>query len=169
MKQVRPFHREAFRHRAIYPRFRDAFWGVYQAYREEPNLRFHVFAATCVSVVGYAVGLEGWEVAYLAAAILIVLLAEMFNTAVERTVDLAANGQRLPLAAQGKQVAAGAVLVAAGHATFAAFFLFVVRRGPVPTIEAILSLIMRSPWILILPFLAGMMGIFGGENIPEQD
>lgn len=164
MKAPKPADREAVRHRSILPRFRDAFRGLLLAYAQEPNLRFHVFAGTCVAVGGYAVRLEGWETAYLSATMAMVFLAEMGNTAVERTVDLASAGRRHPLAATAKEVAAGAVLLAALHAAFAALFLFVVRRGFMASVTAIWGLFGSAPWVLALPVVTGLLGLFGEQR-----
>lgn len=162
MKPATPVDRGSLRHRTTLPRFMDAFSGVYQAYREEPNLRFHIFAGSCVALAGYAVGFAPWEVAYLAATIVGVLLAEMVNTAVERTVDLAAAGRRHRLAAQAKEVAAGVVLLAALHAAFAAVLLFVVQRGFVATVSAVVAMSLRSPLLLVIPVVTGVMGLIAG-------
>jgi len=162
MKPASPMDRESVRHRTWLPRFRDAFRGVAQAYREEPNLRFHVFAGSCVALAGHAVGLAPWEIAYLAVTIAIVLLAEMVNTAVERTVDLAAAGRRHRLAAQAKEVAAGAVLLASLHAAFAAVLIFVVERGFVSMIVAFVQMSLKEPWLLVIPVGAGVLGLVAG-------
>ncbi len=146
--------RTAFRHTKILPRFSDAFRGVWLAYREEPNLRFQLFAAACAVVAGRAVGLAGWEVAYLSVTITLVLLAEMINTAVERAVDLAADGRRHALAAVAKEVAAGGVLLAAGHAAFAAAFLFLIERSFMTTLYALLNLLQANPVWYGLPLVA---------------
>jgi diacylglycerol kinase (ATP) len=167
MKPIQPLDRSPRRHSSISPRFRDAFSGFYQAYREEPNLRFHVFAGTCVGIAAYAVGVEGWETAYVAFSITLVLFAEMVNTAVERAVDLAAAGRRHPMAAMAKEVAAGAVLLAALHATFAAVMLFVIRRGVLMTVGALWGLLQTSPWMFIVPILAGVLGLVGGRKAKE--
>lgn len=156
-----------FKHRALLPRFRDAFRGLWTAYREEPNLRFHVFAGTGIAVAAYAVGVEGWEAAYLAVTISLVLLAEMVNTAVERAVDLAASGRRNPLAAVAKEVAAGVVLFAAGHALFAAGALFLVKRSLLETLHSLLSVLLERPWLVLPPLAAGLLGLFGGR-LPEN-
>lgn len=158
---------ERFRHHAVLPRFTDAFRGIYMAYREEPNLRFHVFAAACAAVAAVAVGLAPWEIAYLSATVMSVIFAEMVNTAVERTVDLAAAGQRHPLAGLAKEVAAGAVLVAALHAVFAAGFLFLYNRGIAETVGALWHLALERPWWVLLPVAAGVMGLFGGVREPH--
>jgi diacylglycerol kinase len=160
--------REAVRHTSVLPRFRDAFYGIYQAYREEPNLRFHTFAAVSAAVAGYAVGLAGWEVAYLSVTIAVVLLAEMVNTAVERAVDFAADGRRHRLAGQAKEVAAGAVLLAAAHALFAAVYLFLYSRGVMETLNAVLTLLRHQPWFMLVPLLAGVLGVAGGERTPQR-
>lgn len=157
-------NRNAFRHTAILPRFADAIRGCYLAYREEPNLRFHLFAASCAAVAGYAVRLAPWETAYLFLTVALVLFAEMVNTAVERAVDLATDGRRQPLAGMAKEVAAGAVLLAALHAVFAAAFLFAIQRGLLQTLSALLNLLAHRPGFLLIPLLAGILGLLGGRR-----
>lgn len=153
-----------FRHTGVLPRFRDAAIGLVLAYREEPNLRFHVFAAACVAVAGFSVRLAAWEGAYLAVTIALVLIAEVVNTAIERAVDLAADGQIHPLAAVAKEVSAGAVLVAALHAAFAAVYLFLIQRPLSESLSGILTQIARQPGVIAIPALAGLLGLFGGTK-----
>lgn len=153
-----------FKHHAILPRFRDAFAGIALAYREEPNLRFHTFAASCALVAGYAVRLQGWEVAYLVITVTGVLVAEMVNTAVERAVDFAADGRRHPLAGQAKEVAAGVVLLTALHAVFAAYLVFIYDRGVMQTLLAVWHLVTSQPWYAILPLLTAAGGLWGGAK-----
>jgi len=156
--------RDLVRHRHVLPRFRDAFSGLRQAYREEPNLRFHLFAGTLVFVAGFCVGLDAWEKAYLAATVAAVLLAEMVNTAVERAVDFAAAGRRHPLAGQAKEIAAGAVLLAALHALFAAGFVFLYNRALVVTLNAVIDGVAEHPWLVLLPLAAAIAGLVGGDR-----
>lgn len=158
---------QRFRHHKVLPRFADAFRGICMAYREEPNLRFHVFAAACAVVAAVAVGLAPWEVAYLSATVMAVIFAEMVNTAVERAVDFAAAGRRHPLAGQAKEVAAGAVLVAALHAVFAAGLLFLYNRSIAETAGALWHLALVRPWWAVLPLAAGALGLFGGVREPH--
>lgn len=91
---------------------RAAATGLQFAWRTQPHLRFEAFVAT--AAVGVAVWLQTGLVAVLLASA-IVLVAEMVNTAVEATVDLA-SPERRPLAAAAKDAAAGAVLVASAFA-----------------------------------------------------
>lgn len=154
---------DSMKHRTVLPRFRDAFAGVMLAYREEPNLRFHLFAGICAAIAGFAVRLQGWEAAYLALTVVTVMIAEMVNTAVERAVDLAAAGRCHPLAAQAKEVAAGAVLLASLHAAFAAGFLFLVLRGLSESVNAVAGLLSRAPWVALFPLAAAVAGLLGGR------
>jgi len=153
-----------FRHTALLPRFRDAGRGLVRAYREEPNLRFHVFAGTCAAVAAHAVGVSGWEAAYLGGTIALVLFAELVNTAVERAADLAAGGRRHPLAGAAKEVAAGAVLLTALHAVFAAALLFALQRDLAESVHAVLRLLIHRPLWLLPPAIAGVLGLFGGSR-----
>lgn len=153
-----------YRRTALLPRLRDAGRGLVRAYREEPNLRFHVFAGTCAAVAACAVGLADWEVAYLLVTVALVLLAELVNTAVERAVDLAAGTRPSALAGAAKEVAAGAVLLAALHAVGAAVLLFAVRRELAESVQAVLGFLLRRPLWLLPPAIAGLLGLFGGAR-----
>lgn len=104
--------------------FRDAFRGIGWMVREEPHMRFHVVAAVGVLIGGAAfrVSLESW--AALIFAITLVILAETLNTAVEAVLDLV-RPERHPLVGVVKDLAAGAVLVAAIGATVIALIVFV--------------------------------------------
>lgn len=86
--------------------------GVRLAWRGQPHFRFEVVAGA--GAIALALWLETGLTAVLVASS-VVLVAEMVNTAVEATVDLA-SPERRPLAAAAKDAAAGAVLIAAGFA-----------------------------------------------------
>ncbi|HEY3365799.1 MAG TPA: diacylglycerol kinase family protein [Symbiobacteriaceae bacterium] len=158
-----PGHR-SFRHHTVLPRVGDAFRGLVHAYREEPNLRFHAFASTLVLVAAVAVKPEAWETAYLTVTVLLVLVAETVNTAVERTVDLAVNERYHPLAGQAKEVAAGAVLLVSLHALFGAYLVFIGRRGLVETWTAVMDLLRRSLWWGAFPLVAAVLGLVAGRE-----
>ncbi|RKP55223.1 diacylglycerol kinase family protein [Cohnella endophytica] len=90
--------------------FRCAIAGIYAALRGERHMQFHFAAAIAVVAAGFwlQVGREDWL--WLSAAIAVVWVAELFNTAIERVVDMASPGMH-PLAKAAKDTAAGAVLV----------------------------------------------------------
>lgn len=154
--------------RSIFRRFRDATVGFRDAYREEPNLRFHLFAAGSMLALARALHLSGLPLLYLLGTIASVLAAELVNTAVERAVNLAAGGAYHPLARQAKDVAAGAVLVAAVHAVVAGWYLFVQPHGLGGLLSRVLHYGESQPVeAALLAFGAGALGAaawFLGES-----
>jgi len=95
--------------------FRSAAAGVAGALKSERHMKFHAFAAAAVLLLGAWLDVSRADWLWLLAAIAAVWVAELINTAVERTVDLASPGVH-PLAKEAKDSAAGAVLVAAAFA-----------------------------------------------------
>ena len=83
-------------------------------------------AAILAMVLGAYLGLPGGELALLAITIAAVLVAEMFNTAVEALVDIVSPGYH-PLAKVAKDVAAGGVLVTAIVSLVVGYLLFIPR------------------------------------------
>ncbi|MDJ0366285.1 diacylglycerol kinase family protein [Hymenobacter sp. H14-R3] len=92
--------------------FGHAFRGVGAALRTEVHLQFHAVATAVVLGVGWFFGLSPTEWALVALAVGSVWAAELFNTAIEALTNLASPGYH-PLAGRAKDVAAGAVLLAA--------------------------------------------------------
>lgn len=68
-------------------------------------------------------GLTRWEMLMLFFAISLVLVAELFNTAVETVVDMVTDSFH-PLAKAAKDISAGAVLIATLNAVLVGLFLF---------------------------------------------
>ena len=85
-------------------------WGV--VLQTQQNAWIHSFIALAVIVVGLWLGLPARDWAVLVLTIAMVFTAEFINTAIEAVVDLAMPMQH-PLAKVGKDVGAGAVLIAA--------------------------------------------------------
>jgi diacylglycerol kinase (ATP) len=103
--------------------FRYASRGILSMLRTEPNARIH--AAATVLAVAAGFGLEIGRAEWLAVVLVIgaVWTAESFNTACEALCDLA-SPERHPLAERAKDVAAGAVLVAALTAVVVGLLVF---------------------------------------------
>jgi diacylglycerol kinase (ATP) len=76
------------------------------------NAWIHLAATLCIALVGLALGLTRLEWCALVAAVALVWIAEALNTAVEAVCDLVSPTPH-PLVERAKDVAAGAVLVAA--------------------------------------------------------
>ena len=85
--------------------------GLWEVWMREPHVRLHTYAAACVIAAGHWYRLSRMEWLWIAFAIGLVLFAELMNTAIERTVDLAVGLRPDPLARHVKDVAAGCVLV----------------------------------------------------------
>ena len=68
--------------------FDHAYRGVIYAVRTQRNMRIHVIISVLVLVASLLVGVSKIELALLVLVILLVLITEMFNTALEFAVDL---------------------------------------------------------------------------------
>ncbi|TLM61159.1 MAG: phosphatase PAP2 family protein [Deltaproteobacteria bacterium] len=85
--------------------------GVLWAAKTQRHMLVHLLAAVAVLLLALTLRLTLLEFALLALAIILVLFAELVNTALEVVVDLVSPDYH-PLARRAKDVAAGAVLVA---------------------------------------------------------
>jgi diacylglycerol kinase (ATP) len=103
--------------------FRFAFRGLYYAVKTQRNMRIHISMAVLVSVFGLLYRLAPLEWIALYFTITFVIVCEMLNTAVENCVDTATKEYNKH-AEIAKDVAAGAVVVAALLAVVVAAFLF---------------------------------------------
>lgn len=92
--------------------FGHAFRGVWAALHSEVHLRFHAVATVAVIGLGFYFGVSRLEWALVAISVACVWSAELMNTAIEALTDLASPAYH-PLAGKAKDVAAGAVLLAA--------------------------------------------------------
>ena len=101
--------------------------GVLWAVKTQRHMLVHLLAAVAVLLIALMLRLTLLEFALLALAIILVLFAELINTALEVVVDLVSPDYH-PLARRAKDVAAGAVLVASvgalimGYLALARFF-----------------------------------------------
>ncbi|MCH7321074.1 diacylglycerol kinase family protein [Solibacillus sp. MA9] len=102
--------------------FRYAVAGIVTATKEQ-NLRFHLLSAVIVLLAGIFTGLNMIEWLIIILVIVLVIGAEMVNTAIERVVDLA-SPEIHPLAKQAKDIAAGAVLVFAMASVIIGLLIF---------------------------------------------
>jgi diacylglycerol kinase (ATP) len=97
--------------------------GVIHALRTQRNLWIHFGIAVAVLVAALAFGVTRIELMLLLIAITFVLVAELVNTAIEAAVDVASTSFD-PMAKLAKDIAAGAVLIAALNAVAVGYFVF---------------------------------------------
>lgn len=107
--------------------FKYAADGIMHVYRTQKHMRFHFFMLVTVLLFSKAVGLPSGEILVLLLTISLVLIAEMFNTAIEAVVDLVTQTYH-PLAKFAKDIAAGAVLMATLNALAVGLILFTAGR-----------------------------------------
>ncbi len=103
-----------------------AFEGVIHVLRTQRNMRIHFAVATAVLILAFAYGVTKLELMALLVAISFVLIAEMVNTAIEATIDLATTSFD-PLAKMAKDIVAGAVLIATANAVVVGYLVFADR------------------------------------------
>ncbi|WP_438433359.1 diacylglycerol kinase family protein [Gorillibacterium sp. sgz500922] len=128
-----------------------AYEGVKYALASQPNMKIHFFASFVVVISAVFFRINPTHLLFLLLAITLVIVTELINTAIEKTVDLAMP-ERHPLAKIAKDTAAAAVLVAAVFAIavgIAVFYRPVERwlhavQGPSRTLS------IESVWIYLL-------------------
>lgn len=102
---------------------------------EESNARLHAAATIAVVAAGFAFGISRGEWLAIILSISLVGCAEGLNTAFESLCDVA-SPQFHPKVERAKDIAAGAVLIAAAGAAAVGLFVF----GP-PLLALVLALI----------------------------
>ena len=103
--------------------FNYAFEGLVHVLRTQRNMRVHFVAAAVVLVAALVVGVSKIELIALLVVIAFVLVAEMINTAVEASIDVATT-EFDPMAKLAKDIAAGAVLLATLNAVAVGYLVF---------------------------------------------
>jgi len=101
-----------------------SFEGIAYAFKFEPNFRFHLVALIIVGILGWYYHLSPQEWLWIAAVSAVVIMAELFNTAIEVLVDLVSPDIH-PKAKIVKDVASAAVLVASILAVITGLIIFI--------------------------------------------
>ena len=84
--------------------------GILFAAKTQRHMRYHYIIAATILLTSLILNLPMLEFILFALTIIILLFAEMFNTAVEQVVDLVYEKHHI-MAKQAKDIAAGAVLI----------------------------------------------------------
>ena len=110
-------------HPNIIEAFNAAIQGILYTFKYERNMKIHYFIAVAVLIVSLRLDLSKLEMMILILSISLVIIAEMFNTAIENTVDLITDKYH-PLAKIAKDVAAGGVVISALNAVMVGYLIF---------------------------------------------
>ena len=103
--------------------FNYAFEGIIHVLRTQRNMRIHFGIAVVVLVAAIFADVTKLELIALLLAIAFVLIAEMINSAIEGAIDVATTSFD-PMAKLAKDIAAGAVLIAALNAVAVGYLVF---------------------------------------------
>lgn len=103
--------------------FRNAFAGLWWAVTTQPNFRIHLALATFALFLSWYLGITQIELAIIIFAIVLGLVAEMINTAIESMTDLITKEWHAE-AKIAKDVSAGMMLSVSVGAVLVAFAIF---------------------------------------------
>ena len=115
--------KERARDKRLVDSFNFAIEGLISALKNEKHMKVHILAAIIIVILAIVINASKVEILIISLSVSFVILTELVNTAVEAIVDLV-SPERHPLAKLAKDVAAGAVLVAAINALCVGYLLF---------------------------------------------
>lgn len=136
--------------------FNSAIEGFVYVFKSQRNMRFHFLMALFALLMGIFLSFTYMELILLSITIAFVLFAEMFNTAIEYTIDMVSQEYH-PLARIVKDIGAGAVLLSAMAAVIVGYILFVSRTGV--RIEDNIVKIRESSWHITFIVLTAILAI----------
>jgi diacylglycerol kinase (ATP) len=131
--------------------FNFAFQGLVAAVRHQRNMRIHLFLGFLVLIVSVFLNLSRLQLVVIFVAVAFVFITEMINSAIEAVVDMITDDFD-PRAKVAKDLAAGAVLIAAVNALVVAYLVLADRLTHVSL--DLVTVIRRSPAHLTIVALA---------------
>ena len=140
--------------------------GIIYSVRTQRHMRYHLIAALSVLILSLLLNISRIEFIFLSLAIILVLVTEMLNTAIEATVDMIERGFN-PQAKIVKDIGAGVVLVASvGALTLAYFILYPALRralehGSLRIVKApadVVAFVSLSAVIIIVIIIKALVG-----------
>lgn len=111
------------KNRNLIDSFNNAVDGIISAIKSERNMKIHICAAIAVFTMSMFYDITKTEFIIVCIAVAMVIVSELFNTAIEELVDLVTTGYH-PKVKIIKDVSAGAVLAAAFFAVVVGYFVF---------------------------------------------
>ena len=98
--------------------------GIITAVKIERNMKIHVVATIVVILGAFFLRLDVKDFIYLSFAVSLVWVTELLNSSVEKAVDLTIGTKFHDLAKKAKDIAAGAVFVAAVNSVVIGYLIF---------------------------------------------
>ena len=115
--------KERARDKRLVDSFNFAIEGLISALKNEKHMKVHILAAIIIVILAIVINASKVEILIISLSVSFVIITELVNTAVEAIIDLV-SPERHPLAKLAKDVAAGAVLIAAINALCVGYLLF---------------------------------------------
>lgn len=141
--------------RSLIKSFSFAINGIKLCLKSERNFRIHTVAAFYIILFSLFYDFTAVEYAVLIITIVLVIFAEMANTAIEFAIDLESQSYNV-IAKNAKDVAAGAVLITALGAVITGIFLFF----DIEKFKEIFIFFKDRPWVAILVILSFIPAYF---------
>ena len=104
--------------------FKNARKGMRLTLKSERNLRIHLFVASLVLVSAYCLNFSINKFCILLLTIAVVISAEMFNSAIEFSLDAIFHNKFNRMVGMAKDIAAGAVMIVTISAVLIGVLLF---------------------------------------------
>lgn len=162
------------KNKSLIESFNNALSGIISTVRSEKNMRIHLVAATLVLLLSLFYDLTRVEFIIVCITIAIVIICELFNTAIETVIDTVINVYH-PKAKIVKDTAAGAVFVSAMLSLIVGYMVFfdrvstsleigIIRIKQAPMHVSIIAIIITLMFVVLLkaffrkgtPFSGGM-------------
>jgi diacylglycerol kinase (ATP) len=131
--------------------FNFAFQGLVTAVRHQRNMRIHLLLGFVVLIISVFLNLSRLQLAIVFVSVAFVFITELLNSAIEAVVDMVTD-EFDPRAKAAKDLAAGAVLVAAINALVVAYLILADRLTHVSL--NVVNTIRHSPASLTMVALA---------------
>ncbi len=113
-----------FKSQGLNNTFKNARKGFRIVLKTEVNIRIHVIIALLVLSCAYLLDFSAIEYCALLFAIAIVIVSEMFNTAIEFTLDAVFHNRYSRMVGMAKDISAGAVMFASFISVLIGLILF---------------------------------------------
>lgn len=131
--------------------FNYALDGMIFALRTQRNMRIHLLITILLILLGVNFTLSRLEIMALTFCVTLVFVTEMINTAIEAAIDLFTREYH-ELAKIAKNVAAGAVLIAAINATLIGYLVFIdkLMAHSKQTVESIRTITTHQIFVVLI-------------------
>ncbi len=103
--------------------FKFAIRGLFFAFLNEKNFQFHIFVALVVLILSFILKINQTEWIFIISAIFLVLISELINSAIEKSLNLIDNEYNKNIEII-KDISAGFVLLSALYAIIVGLLIF---------------------------------------------